>query len=292
MRAIKDLSTLEDEEFFAEISTGLKLIVEVVAELDEAAKRLSSPSFAHLTNPKADYPATILSAVGEEEAAKVLILIDAVRCPRSKSDRRTQTLKYFYDHLAKTIYAQTCNWHPANFAEVSRLIEVERDMYYLDGPTGADWLFRNQNIERRENALYVGYEKPDGDEFEQASWTSPLQGISRSHLVKGVFRVSRALHQIGLLKPDALAAVAKIWRPIEVCPLTSACEMKRWNELTLEELRKLGLLLDAPADACDAVINYWPPPLWSIDVGMPSKEETNRLKRTLLDKKSSFSEVI
>ena len=167
MRAIKDLADLGDEQFLDQIATGLRYLMEEVGKIDSAAKSLSTPGFAHLINPGADYPATILSVIGEEEAAKVLVLLDAVRCPPSKDNERRRTLGYFYDHVAKTIYAEACQWHPADFAEVKRLIELERPKWYLDGPTGTEWLFYNRNLQQREDTLYVGYEREETDGCEK-----------------------------------------------------------------------------------------------------------------------------
>jgi hypothetical protein len=142
-RAIKDLAKLGDTEFFDQVAKGLQLIAEEVRRIDDAATGLSDDTYTSLLSPERNYPAPILSVVGAEEAAKTLILIDSVRCPVSKSKERTRTLGYFYDHLAKTIYAEACRWRAANFAQLSRLITLDRQMYYLDGPTGADWIFYN-----------------------------------------------------------------------------------------------------------------------------------------------------
>ena len=260
-------------------------------KIDDTATRLSSTGFSHIIDPGVDYPAPILSTVGEEEAAKILILLDGVRCPLTKPPERLRTLDYFYDHLAKAIYAETCNWHPANFAEMVRLIEIERQMYYLDGPTGADWLFYNQNLQRREDALYVGYECEASDATDSSTciWTSPLRSISSAHSTKNVFPVVRALHGIGLLKLDALKVVASIWRGIEVCPLTSSSDMQKLNTSTLEKLQELNLLEDAADETYRIVIDHWPIPLWSINVGTPLPRESRELKKKLLDEKLRFS---
>ena len=294
MRAIKDLADLGDEKFFDEIATGLRCLVEVVNKIDGAAKSLSTPGFAHLVKPGADYPATILSVVGDEEAAKVLILLDSVRCPPSKDKERRRTLGYFYDHVAKTIYAKTCQWHPASFADVARLIDLERPKWYLDGPTGTEWIFYNHNLQRREDALYVGYEREETDEPEKGDgyWRSPLHSVGGSHLTKNVFAVCRALDQMGMLTRDALAVIAAIWRQIKVCPMTTSAEMKRWNRSTFEELEKRGLLREVSDDAFNLAIDHWTVPLWSIDVGKPKGAESDELKKTLMSQRGSYSEAV
>jgi hypothetical protein len=294
MRAIKDLADLGDEQFLDQIATGLRYLVEEVDKIDSAAKSLSTPGFAHLINPGADYPATILSVIGEEEAAKVLVLLDAVRCPPSKDKERRRTLGYFYDHVAKAIYAETCQWRPADFAEVMRLIELERPKWYLDGPTGTEWLFYNRNLQQREDALYVGYEREETDESEKREgyWRSPLHSIAGSHLTKNVFAVCRALDQMGVLAREALVVVATIWRQIELCPLTTSADMERWNRSTFEELEKRGLLREVSDSALTIAIDHWPVPLWSIDVGKPKDTESNKLKKALLAQRGTYVEAV
>ena len=101
-RAIKDLCQLSDASLFEEVATGIGHVVEVVDRLDAAARSLSEASERH--------PARILRNMAEEEAAKVLILVDAVRCPRKRQTERSRVLGYFHDHLAKGLYAEVCHW--------------------------------------------------------------------------------------------------------------------------------------------------------------------------------------
>ena len=83
--------------------------------LGVAARKLYEEGYRH--------PACVLNNLATEEAAKVLVLVDAVRCPRNKSTEKSRTLGYFYDHLAKGIYAAVNNWSPADFADVMHGID-------------------------------------------------------------------------------------------------------------------------------------------------------------------------
>ncbi len=47
-----------------------------------------------------------LQVLADEEAAKILLLLDMVRCPPSMSVERIRLLDCYYDHVAKGIYAQ------------------------------------------------------------------------------------------------------------------------------------------------------------------------------------------
>ena len=112
-RAIKDLTQLADPLFFAAISEGLGLIAKNVARLWDAASMLGENAMSHA--------ASVLTVIAEEEAAKYLILMDAVRCPRQPADRLVRQLARFNDHLAKGIYARSC-WMRGNPPRPKRFI--------------------------------------------------------------------------------------------------------------------------------------------------------------------------
>src|SRR5258708_34802793 len=101
-RAIAKLSQLSDVELFTETATGIEHIIKGVAELHSAARALSGAGN--------EYPARILGNLAEEEAAKVLILMDVIRCPRDRREERLRLLGYFYKHLPKGIYIEVCEW--------------------------------------------------------------------------------------------------------------------------------------------------------------------------------------
>ncbi len=61
-----DLANFADQRMFSEMPEGIPLIVESAEELNEAGELRAS---------------TIIKGLAEEEAAKVLILLDSLRCP-------------------------------------------------------------------------------------------------------------------------------------------------------------------------------------------------------------------
>ncbi len=263
-RAIKDLCQLSDANLFEEVATGIGHVVEVVGRLDPAAHKLSEAGDHH--------PARILGNLAEEEAAKVLILVDAVRCPRSKQAERSRTLGYFYEHLAKGIYAKVCNWRPADFAEVERGVKRERVEYYLDGPNDVDWIFPNRITQQREDELYVGYVRDDSDEEGQGEryWVCPRNDDLFDDLfgyrTPPIIDVARALHRVGATAPAALTVVAEVWRAVEVRSEMGFDELERLNWRTLEALEELGLLAAAPGEFHAVIRRRWPFPLWPLDL--------------------------
>jgi hypothetical protein len=149
-RAITELSNLADPDLFEESAAGIGHILESVDELDAAARRLLQTDNPHRPSMCGSFPAEVLGNLAEEEAAKALILLDAVRCPRERQQEMARTLRYFYDHVAKGIYAEACRWRPVEFNEVAQRVEFERVQHYLDGPNGADFIVPNDVVRRRD----------------------------------------------------------------------------------------------------------------------------------------------
>lgn len=265
-RAIKDLCQLPDASLFEEVATGIGHVVKVVGRLDAATHNLSEAGDHHA--------ARILGNLAEEEAAKVLILLDAVRCPRKRQTERSRVLGYFHDHLAKGLYAKVCHWRPIDFAEVARGVEHERVQHYLDGPNDVDWIFPNRIIQSRVDDLYVGYVRDDSEEAGHGEryWTCPNNERLFPYWTPQSISVTRALDQVGATTPTGLAIVAEVWRPVEVRPETRLDELERLNWRTIEVLEERGQLAAAPDDIFAVIRDRWPFPLWPLDLRMKQVE--------------------
>ena len=96
MSAIKTLANLSDVDLIKSISEGITHLRANVERLDRAAHSLSC----------ADDPTTaaILGHFASEEAAKILLLLDVVRCPRDEQSSRSRMLKFYHDHIWKGVY--------------------------------------------------------------------------------------------------------------------------------------------------------------------------------------------
>lgn len=264
-RAIKNLCQLPDAALFKEVETGISHIVDVVNRLNAAAEGLHG-STRH-------YPSRVLEYLAAEEAAKVLILVDAVRCPKNKGEERSRTLGYFYDHIAKGIYAKVCDWRPMDLAEVRKGIDSERKERYLDGPNDVDWIFPNSITQQREDRLYVGYVCDDTEENNhgEGHWTSPLNEVARlseflSYRTSAVVDLAFALHQTNATTSDGLSVIAEVWRNADVREEMRFDELERLNRHTLEELNDRGLLAPVSDQVLATVENHWIYPLWTLDL--------------------------
>jgi hypothetical protein len=276
-RAIKDLCQLPDQKLFDEVATGIGHVLELVDELDVAAQELLRLGHYHA--------ARILRNQAEEEAAKVLILVDAVRCSPARQKERFRTLGYFYEHLAKGIYVEVCKWRPIDFREVTQLIEGELIEQYLGGPTGVDWIFPNRIEQGREDDLYVGYVREDStesDEEEHHHWVYPQRDdfdALLSRQTPPVIRTARALHRVGATTPAGLAIVAAVWRPVDVPPeMRRVDELEPLNRRTLELLEERTVLSAAADQDCAVVWCDWTFPLWPLNL-KKRKVEKGALRR-------------
>lgn len=242
-RAIKDLCSLSDDKLFPEISTGLGHILKVVDRLQRSIRRLPG-SGQIFTRSIHSHAAHILGALTEEEAAKFLILLDFVRCPRTMQKKRPRQLGYFYDHLAKGIYAEYCSWHPADFAEVTRLVNSSRQAFYLDGPLGVDWIYYNNILSEREDRLYVNYERDDED---NSDWYYPREfQFGFGYRAGTVIHIVKALDAVGMTSAEGLAVVAEIWRRVKIKSELTIGELIDLNHRTLRNLEDRGLLSVRP----------------------------------------------
>ena len=234
-RAIKDLNQLRDAELFQEISVGLDKIYENCIELISSSR--------HLIENKKYRASRIIEAVSKEEAAKYLILIDALRCPRKDQKNMTRQLAKFNDHMAKGVYAELCSWRPSSYKELCKYIETELNEYFLDGPMGIDWIFRNSIISKREEAFYVDYLQHD----EEHSWLTPQShdSISKYGFLNSnpaIIKMVKAIHNIGISKVDSIKIFSVFWRDFEFDSSTHYQEFKKANLECLESLDKKNLL--------------------------------------------------
>jgi hypothetical protein len=279
-KAIKDLSQLSDKDLVIQVSEGLELIIDhslfVEADVQYLAEKNKQCGF------------NILEAVLKEEAAKFLIILDAIRCPRIPPDNFSKQLNRFNDHLAKGIYALVYDYRPADFGEIHRAVERECHEYYLDGPNDFDWIFRNEILQAREEMIYVDYIESDGDHIwlTPKRYYHPEMSLFTHYLRPQVVEVANALWKAGCTKPDALQLLANNWRSIQMTDDFSWYELKKLNVKTLEDLDKNHLLNTQDEAVCSTIIDKWLFPLYSLDIRIIQVDK-EKLKETR--EQSSFN---
>jgi AbiV family abortive infection protein len=270
VRAIRDLSQLSDSEFFQSVAEGLGLIVRNAVKLYEGATIVAREGRSHASR--------VLEGIAEEEAAKFLVLMDAVRCPRQPGERFAAQLGRFGDHLAKGLYANSCSWRPTTLGQLQEYMDSCRHEFYLDGPNDVDWIFRNEVIQNREGGLYVDYVSSDEGHF----WTDPslYESVLSGTFEPLALKMAKVLSDVGLATAIGLSVVAQIWRPAPLDMKTSWSEFRDLNLRTLEALETEKVLLEQPSEAYSWVINHWQFPMYDLDLrSIPVDMEVLREQR-------------
>ncbi len=264
-RAIRNLEQLSDIDLFQTLSEGMPLIVDNATSLDETARRLCRNGEFRASE--------VMRGFAEEEAAKMLILIDYVRCP-SKSGRRAQVLSRFYGHVAKRIHAMASEYpRIASFGELSDLVERECRPWYLDGPNHIDWIFPNSISAKRERDLYVDYVQDVTDAAGACLWIAPAPSddSQSQYPTSDCVTLVQSLSQAGAVSAEGLAEVADVWRGFAPEPYTDREEL---HCLILETLDRLARLCGAFDEAVARfIVQHWPFPLWPLTIREPRPDE-------------------
>ena len=267
-RAIRNLAQFPDERLFMVVSEGIPLIVQNAIKLDEAA--------GCLHQEKQFRASDIIRGFAEEEAAKVLILIDLIRCPK-KPILKTETANRFYGHVSKRIYATICSYPLIeSFSELCELIHIESRRYYLDGPNKVDWIFSNSIAAEREQALYVDYVQDITETSGDYFWTDPEQWSIEApvYMSPDCVKLSWALSKVGAGSPDGLSIIADLWREFEPAPETNREELRELISHTLERLTRFGKDTENQS-VVEFIVSHWSFPLWGLEIMEPLAQAGN-----------------
>lgn len=94
---------MRHDDRLAFISEGLPILLASAQGFQDAASRLHD-------SPREE---DVLLSFADEEAAKVLILMDIVRCPQAQINQHIGKLMgWFYNHVARLVYAKATSWKP------------------------------------------------------------------------------------------------------------------------------------------------------------------------------------
>ena len=268
------LASLPEDQFLEQVSHGVALIGQSLESLERAGEELHKLGYVQGSE--------VLRRLAEEEAAKALILFDAVRCPRREESRRQITLARFRDHLAKGIYAKASSWRYFKFQEFRDYVQACRNSLHLDGPNDVDWIFRNEITASRENAMYVDYVRditePSGDQF----WSAPPQDVANasSYASSDAARLVRAITNVGASTPFGLAVLGDVWQGFDLTEATIWPEIRDQNMTALRRLTGAESSASPVHDDVRCFVNDWIPPLWSVEMSLePVKIEELRRQR-------------
>lgn len=214
LRQAHKLANLSPDKRTAFIAEGLPILLESARGLYAASQVIS------------DMPreSSVLKGHAEEEAAKILILMDIVRCPKKLVASRIGTLMgWYYDHLARLLYAEACQWRPINLKELRTIIDRRRVTHYLEGDMG-EYIVPNDLIYRRETCLYADIEALDDGSLQ---WIAPNGSAGLFESVPNALIVAEALSTVGAFSIKGINAISAVWDEVDFQDGTSCHESDR-----------------------------------------------------------------
>jgi hypothetical protein len=264
------------EDRLAFIAEGLPIIL------------ASAEGFQKASCQIADYPreAEVLEGFAKEEAAKILILIDAVRCPPDRVASKISLITTrFYRHRERLIYAKVAEWWFENVARMRVAVESLRKTHYLEGNMG-EYIAPNSTLYQHESKLYADVEVyEDGPPV----WNAPRGSPVRFHHVPAALSVCKAMSALGIFTLGGLRAISEIWGQEFFTETESNRDAERLTKALLDRLIVEGLpSADASQEHVGALCRHWPLPMYDVDLAeIPVtldelKEEQERCTRRKL----------
>ncbi|MBS7532314.1 hypothetical protein KHC28_01430 [Ancylobacter sonchi] len=242
--------------FFAE---GLPIILESAQGFWNAAQQIKDSS------PR---ESAVLEGFAEEEAAKILILMDAVRCPaKLVAGKLNVLIGWFYDHLARLIYAEAADMKPTDLAELRRYVYQHRRSHSLEGHAG-EYIMPNGPVYDRERKLYADIEAYDDSSL---AWSAPSSaGSSFRWFLRSepyVLRVTEAMHQLGMFSVPGLRATSQIWGTVEFKDTESHQDGNALMEALVKRLILEKLPLDTASQKHVSTLHHdWQIPMYNLDL--------------------------
>lgn len=207
----------------------------------------------------------VLRTFAKEEAAKALILIDILRCPRSVVASRVGAMaRWFYNHLARLIYADACTWKPMHVSQLQEYVNSERRMHVVEGDFG-EYIFPNWRMFERESRLYADIASQDAD---TAFWSIPNRPTVDllARVDPPACMVVEALAAVGALSAEGAQIVAEVWSRKNFCDTQTFDDSRRLTQEMLEQLIERKLVLDhASDDHVRSMYNLWQFPMYNIE---------------------------
>lgn len=247
------LCQMPHDKRLAFLAEGLPIILESARGFWEASRKLNGM-------PR---EAEVLEGFAAEEAAKILILLDAVRCPKKLIPSKMGTIVgWFYDHLARLIYADAMTWKPMHVTQLREYVETHRKAHNVEGLVG-EYILPNWTIYERESRLYADIEAHDDDTI---GWNKPT-GIDYGmpwHNVRAL-ELAEAMSALGLFTKKGLKATSEIWGQVEFKGDESHIDAERLTQQLLQRLIAEKLPSDAASQKHVDALYGWQLPMYDFD---------------------------
>lgn len=209
--------------------------------------------------------AEVLEGFAKEEAAKILILLDAVRCPENRvAGKLNKLLRWFYGHHQRLIVAQLAEWWSPNVADLRKSVEPLRKVHDLEGNMG-EFIVPNSTLYRRESKLYA-----DVEAYEDGTpvWNAPVVHPSgfAAHM-PAVVRVVDAMAACGMFSLAGLKATSEVWGQLEFEEKETLQDAERLTQQLLSRLIDENLPSGlATQDHVNTLYRHWPLPMYNVEL--------------------------
>lgn len=257
LRQARKLCQFSHKDRLAFLAEGLPIILSSAQGFWSASKQVTGM-------PR---EASVLEGFAVEEAAKALILIDAIRCPpKLISSRIGAIANWFYDHLARLIYAEAVTWKPTDIKELREYVDAKRMAHYVDGSLG-EYIMPNWSIYERESRLYADVQ---ADENGAASWHAPTELIKvLPAYVPAALRLVEAMSALGMFSLDGLRATSEVWGQVAFTGKESPSDAERLTEQLLRRPIDEGLPSEvAEQSQVQMLYNHWQLPMYDFELSI------------------------
>ena len=175
-------------------------------------------------------------------------------------------VRWFYDHLARMIYAKAASWSAMGVAQLRGYVANERQAHYLEGDYG-EYIMPNSELFRRESALYA-----DIEVYEDGipHWNRPtgLQTLFPNY-TPAALSVVEALSALGILSVKGVRIVAKVWDALEFTDAQTAQDAERLTQQMMAAVIDGGLATEAAEQHnVNTVFGHWQMPMYNLDFGL------------------------
>ncbi len=262
MRRAHGLANLPSEKQLDLVAEGLPVLMRSAHGLFDAANALTN-------HPRSS---AMLRRHADEEVAKILILIDLVRCPSSARPSRVGKMtKWFYDHLARLIYTQAQRWKPMHAEQLQEYINTHRCAHYLEGSVG-EYIMPNIDVYRRESDMYADIV---GEEDGTLHWSDPQTTYNdpdyNDLFGKGRFeppswKICKALEAFGAFSREGLNHVSDAWNDIDFEGKANHQDAKNLTDNMAKKLEEARLISEsATEEQFGTLYHEWQLPMYRMD---------------------------
>jgi|ERR1043166_4552623 hypothetical protein len=266
LQQARRLAQMKHSERLDFIAEGLPVVLKSASGFLSASKALS----IH------DREAEVLRNFAEEEAGKALILLDMARCPPKHIASKVGTMtRWFYDHLARLIYAKASSWYATDIGQLQEYVNHERPTHHVDGDYG-EYILPNQVIYFRESQLYADIA---AYEDERPFWNEPKSTIgSLLRFDPSAYLAISALNVVGAFSRKGVRVVADVWGQEQFNSSKTIADAQRLTKAMLSRIIDLGLPSDSATDKDVSQIYRWQMPMYNLDLS-PIEVPMDELQR-------------